>query len=86
MADFYGFKPNVNGISAVLSTPAVQSMLASLSESMAATANDISQTHDAEYRAYVDMGRFVPIGKVVCGNYTARIDNAYHNTLLRARG
>jgi hypothetical protein len=88
MADFV---PNIDGIRAVLKSAGVQAELRSLVEPMAAAATDMaaanadSHTRGAVYKAYVDVGNFTAIGKVVCGNMAARRDNALNNTILKAR-
>jgi len=86
-----GFRPNIHGIRAALKSAATQQALRALVEPVAqranaiAAANEDSHTRGAEYRAYVDVGKFTAIGKVVCGNAAARHDNAHNNTLLKAR-
>lgn len=88
MADFV---PNIDGIRAVFKSAGVQAELRSLVEPMAAAATDMaaanadSHTRGAVYKAYVDVGNFTAIGKVVCGNMAARRDNALNNTILKAR-
>lgn len=77
--------PDLGGIDAVLCSEPVQALLSQAAETMAATANANARVAGAEYRAYVDMASFVPLGKVVPGNYKARVDNAYHNTILKSR-
>ena len=85
------FVPNVAGIRTVFKGAEVQAALRSVVEPIAANAtgmaaaNANSHTRGAEYKAYVDMGNYTAIGKVVCGNAAARHDNAHNNTLLKAR-
>ena len=91
MAEFYGFRPDIGGIRSVLRSQEVQHELRQIVEPIAANANGIaaanenSHTRGAEYRAYVDVGNYTAIGKVVCGNAAARRDNAHNNTILKAR-
>ena len=82
---FYGFKPNVSGIRAVLKSEGVQSELRAACDPIAERANANKQSKRAEYKVYVDVGRYTAIGKVVCGNLAARFDNAHHNTILKSR-
>ena len=85
------FQHNIGGIRAQLKSEGVQAALMQLCEPMAATAtgmaeaNANSHTRGAVYKAYVEMGQFTAIGKVVCGNAAARHDNSHNNTLLKAR-
>lgn len=85
------FKLNIVGVRAILKGAEVQAALRSVVEPIAAratgmaAANANSHTRGAEYRAYVDMGNYTAIGKVVCGNAAARHDNSHNNTLLKAR-
>lgn len=85
------FVPNVAGIRTVFKGAEVQAVLRSVVEPIAANAtgmaaaNANSHTRGAEYKAYVDMGNYTAIGKVVCGNAAARHDNSHNNTLLKAR-
>lgn len=85
------FKLNITGVRAILKSAEVQAALRSVVEPIAANATDIaadnanSHTKGAEYKAYVDVGNYTAIGKVVCGNAAARHDNAHNNTLLKAR-
>ena len=37
------------------------------------------------YGSYVDMGKYVPIGKVVCRTALGRYDNSMNNTILKSR-
>lgn len=37
------------------------------------------------YGAHVDMGKYVPIGKVVCRTALGRYDNSMNNTILKSR-
>lgn len=83
--DMSTITPNLGGIDAVLSVDSVRAMLSQYVGDVAATATANAQVRGAEYRAYVDMASYVPIGKVTCGNYKARIDNAHHNTILKSR-
>lgn len=82
---------NIEGIRAALKSDGAQGALRGVTEPMAARANSMasanadSHTRGAEYKVYVDVGRFTAIGKVVCGNAAARHDNAHNNTLLKAR-
>lgn len=82
---------NIGGIRAVLKSGGVQMALGAIVERQAATATNIasananSHTRGAEYKAYVDVGQYTAIGKVVCGNAAARHDNSHNNTLLKAR-
>ena len=91
MAEFYGFRPDIGGIRVVLRSVEVQQELRQIVEPIAATATGIaaanadSHTRGAEYKAYVDVGNYTAIGKVVCGNAAARHDNAHNNTILKAR-
>lgn len=91
MAELYGFKTNIEGIRAVFKSEVIQRELMAIVEPIAERANDIaidnenSHTRGAEYRAYVDVGNYTAIGKVVCGNAAARHDNAHNNTILKAR-
>jgi len=78
-------RPDLGGIDAVLSSGAVVSMLQGIAGPIAARANANAQVRGAEYRAYVNQLTFVPVAKVVCGNYKARVDNARHNTILKSR-
>ncbi len=86
MAELYGFTPNIGGIRAVLRSTEVQSELAQLIAPITDAANGNAQERDAEYKAYVDVGNYTALGKVVCGNIAARRDNAHHNTLLKSMG
>lgn len=85
------FKLNITGVRAILKGAEVQAALRSIVEPIAANAtdmaaaNDDSHTRGAEYKAYVDVGNYTAIGKVVCGNAAARHDNAHNNTILKAR-
>ena len=85
------FKLNITGVRAILKGTEVQAALRSVVEPIAANAtgmaaaNANSHTKGAEYKAYVDIGNYTAIGKVVCGNAAARHDNAQNNTLLKAR-
>ena len=85
------FKLNIAGVRAILKGAEVQAALRSVVEPIAASAtgmaaaNANSHTKGAEYKAYVDIGNYTAIGKVVCGNAAARHDNAHNNTLLKAR-
>ena len=85
------FKPNIGGIRAALKSDGVQAALRQIVEPIAsnatgiAAANADSHTRGAEYRAYVDVGNYTAIGKVVCGNAAARHDNSHNNTILKAR-
>lgn len=85
------FVPNISGIRAVFKGAGAQAALRSIVEPISASAtgmaaaNADSHTRGAEYRAYVDIGNYTAIGKVVCGNAAARHDNAHNNTLLKAR-
>jgi len=85
------FKLNINGVRAILKGAEVQAALSSIVEPIAASAtgmaatNANNHTQGAEYKAYVDVGKFTAIGKVVCGNAAARHDNSHNNTLLKAR-
>jgi hypothetical protein len=91
MAEFYGFRPDIGGIRAALKSDGVQSALRAIVEPIASSATGIaaanadSHTRGAEYKAYVDVGNYTAIGKVVCGNAAARHDNAHNNTILKAR-
>lgn len=82
---------NIGGIRAVLKSGEVQTALRLIVERTAANATSIaaaradSHTRGAKYKAYVDVGNFTAIGKVVCGNAAARHDNSHNNTLLKAR-
>lgn len=82
---------NIGGIRATLKSEEVQTALKMIVERQAATATGIaaanadSHTRGAEYKAYVDVGQYTAIGKVVCGNAAARHDNSHNNTLLKAR-
>lgn len=82
---------NIGGIRAALKSGGVQTALGAIVERQAATATNIaaananSHTRGAEYKAYVDVGQYTAIGKVVCGNAAARHDNSHNNTLLKAR-
>lgn len=82
---------DIEGIRAMLRSSGVQAGLRGTIEPCAQRANSMaasnadSHTRGAEYKAYVDVGRFTAIGKVVCGNAAARHDNAHNNTLLKAR-
>lgn len=82
---------NIGGIRATLKSGEVQTALKMIVERQAATATGIaaanadSHTRGAEYKAYVDVGQYTAIGKVVCGNAAARHDNSHNNTLLKAR-
>lgn len=78
-------KPNLVGIDAVLSSGPVASMLRELAEPIAQRANGSAQVPGAEYRVYVNQLSWVPIAKVVPGNYKARVDNARNNTILKSR-
>lgn len=84
-SDMSAITPDLGGIDAVLSGDSVQAMLSQYVEGVAAAATANAQVRGAEYRAYVDMASYVPIGKVTCGNYKARIDNARNNTILKSR-
>ena len=85
------FKLNIVGVRAILKSAEVQAALRSVVEPIASSATDMaaenanSHTKGAEYKAYVDIGRYTAIGKVVCGNAAARHDNSHNNTLLKAR-
>ncbi len=85
------FRHNIGGIRAVLKSEEVQAALRAVVEPIAsnatgiAAANADSHTRGAEYKAYVDVGNYTAIGKVVCGNAAARHDNAHNNTILKAR-
>lgn len=85
------FKHNIGGIRAVLRSEGVQAALRAIVEPIAsnatgmAAANANSHTRGAEYKAYVDVGKYTAIGKVVCGNAAARHDNSHNNTILKAR-
>ena len=85
------FELNITGVRAILKGAEVQAALRSIVEPIAARATDMaadnanSHTKGAEYKAYVDIGNYTAIGKVVCGNAAARHDNAHNNTLLKAR-
>jgi len=85
------FKLNINGVRAILKGAEVQAALRSVVEPIAASAtamaaaNANNHTQGAEYKAYVDVGKFTAIGKVVCGNAAARHDNSHNNTMLKAR-
>lgn len=81
----YGFQPNIDGIRAVLKSEGVQSALHGIVDPIAVTATSLAVERDAEYKAYVDLGKYAALGKVVCGNQAARRDNAHHNTILKAR-
>lgn len=83
--DMSDITPDLGGIDAVLCSDPVQALLSQAVETVAATANANAQVAGAEYHAYVDMASYVPLGKVVCGNHKARIDNAHHNTILKSR-
>lgn len=91
MASLSGFQPNISGIRFVLRSEEVQAEIRSLVEPIAqratasAAAGADSHTAGAVYRAYVDLGSYTAIGKVVCGNAAARHDNAHNNTLLKSR-
>lgn len=84
-------KLSIGGIRSVLKSGEVQTALRLIVERQAsnatgiAAANENSHTRGAEYKAYVDVGNYTAIGKVVCGNAAARHDNAHNNTLLKAR-
>jgi len=39
----------------------------------------------APYGSHVDMGNYVPIGKVVCRTALGRYDNSLNNTILKSR-
>ena len=86
MAELYGFTPNIGGIRAVLRSDEIQSELAALIAPITEAANANARERTAEYRAYVDVGNYTALGKVVCGNIAARYDNAHNNTLLRSMG
>lgn len=85
------FEHNIGGIRAVLRSEGVQAALREIVEPIAsnatgmAAANANSHTRGAEYKAYVDVGNYTAIGKVVCGNAAARHDNSHNNTILKAR-
>lgn len=85
------FVHNIGGIRTVLRSAGAQAALREIVEPIAsnatgmAAANANSHTRGAEYKAYVDVGNYTAIGKVVCGNAAARHDNSHNNTLLKAR-
>jgi len=81
----YGFTPNIGGIRAALKSEGVQAQLQEACDAIAERANANKQSKRAEYKVYVDVGRYTAIGKVVCGNLAARFDNAHHNTILKSR-
>lgn len=85
------FAHDIGGIRAALKSEGVQAALRAIVEPIAASATGIaaananSHTRGAVYKAYVDVGNYTAIGKVVCGNAAARHDNAHNNTILKAR-
>lgn len=81
----YGFTPNIRGIRAALKSEGVRAQLREACDAIAERANANKQSKRAEYKVYVDAGRYTAIGKVVCGNLAARFDNAHHNTILKSR-
>ena len=81
----YGFRHDIGGIREVLRGDGVQSALRAAASPIAARANGNARERGAEYEAYVDVGRFSALGKVVCGNAAARRDNLRNNTILKSR-
>ena len=81
----YGFQHNIEGIRAVLKDGGTQSALMDAASPICARANGMAQERGAEYKTYVDVGRYSALAKVVCGNAAAQRDNRRHNTILKSR-
>lgn len=85
VSTLYGFKPNIRGIRQVFKSDGCKAALQDACDPVADRANSNKTRDKAEYKVYVDTGNYTAIGKVVCGNYEARLDNAENNTILKAR-
>lgn len=89
------FVINHGNVELLLKSPEVQALLlmeaskiagAAVAASPPATRADHVKQGPAEFKASVNVGEKRALGSVVTGNTRARVDQAYHNTLLQALG